>query len=87
MSAAFGGLTGSGNLILTNTAGTAVALSVGANNASTTYSGVLSDNATGAALIKLGSGMLTLTGSSTYTGLTTITGGTLQVGNGGASGA
>ena len=83
--ATFGGLTGSGNLSLTNTSGAAVALSVGANNNSTTYSGILSDNATGAGLNKLGTGTLTLTGSNTYTGPTTIAaGGGLQVGAGGS---
>ena len=83
-SAAVGGLSGGGNLVLTNTASTPVALSAGANNSNTTYSGVIGDNGSGAALIKLGSGDLTLTGSNTYVGSTTITGGTLQVGNGGS---
>ncbi len=86
-SVTFGGLAGAGNISLTNTAGTAVALSVGADNSSTTYSGVLSDNATGAALNKFGAGTLTLTGSNTYTGPTTISSGTLQIGNGGSGAA
>ena len=58
-------------------------LSVGANNASTDVSGVIADGGlaggTGAALIKQGTGTLTLSGINTYTGATTVTGGTLRV--------
>ena len=54
-----GGLSGSGDLILLNNAllQKGVTLSVGTNNASTTYSGVLSGFGS---LTKVGSGMLTL---------------------------
>ena len=38
-------------------------------------------------LTKLGANTLTLISANTYTGATTITGGTLQIGNGGATGA
>jgi autotransporter-associated beta strand protein len=82
--ATIGGLTGGGNLVLTNTADAAVALSVGANNSSTIYSGLLSDNATGGSLNKVGSGTLTLTAADSYTGPTIITAGTLQIGNAGS---
>ena len=54
-SATFGGLQGSGNLTLNNTTPAAVALSVGGNNASTTFSGGLSGSGS---LTKLGAGML-----------------------------
>jgi fibronectin-binding autotransporter adhesin len=77
----FGGLAASGagtgsNLALRNDASTPIALTVGGNNSSTTYKGVLS---AGGSLIKTGSGTLTLTGANTYTGTTTVSNGTLQV--------
>ncbi|HLP78199.1 MAG TPA: autotransporter-associated beta strand repeat-containing protein, partial [Candidatus Paceibacterota bacterium] len=88
--ATIGGLAGSGSLVLAETlivsAGTAAgshsygapfALTVGNNNASTTYSGVMSGEGS---LIKVGSGTLTLTGTNTYKGNTTVNGGILAVG-------
>ncbi len=73
-----GGLSGSANLSLLNNDLTpaAVALRVGNNNASTTYSGILSG--TGSGLVKIGSGTLTLTGNNSYSGATSIQGGTLE---------
>ena len=47
---------------------------MGNNNLNTTYSGVLSGSG---GLAKIGSGMLTLTGSNSYTGGTSVKGGTL----------
>ena len=38
-------------------------------------------------LVKLGTGMLVLTNSNSYTGVTTVSSGTLQLGNGGATGS
>jgi autotransporter-associated beta strand protein len=71
-----GALSGSGNVKLADTAGAAVALSVGGNNSSTAYSG----NLTGAgSLTKVGAGTLTLSGASTYAGTTTVGGGKLMV--------
>ena len=74
--ATLGGLSGPGTLGLANTSSSAVALSVGNNNANTTYSGML--KGTGS-LTKVGSGGLLLSGSNTYTGATTITLGKLTV--------
>ncbi|MGA2066342.1 MAG: autotransporter-associated beta strand repeat-containing protein [Thermoguttaceae bacterium] len=81
-SATLGGLTGPGTLTLANTASAAVALSVGNNNNSTTFSGTLQG---AGSLIKIGTGTLTLSGSNTYSGGTTVSGGTLQLGDGAAS--
>jgi autotransporter-associated beta strand protein len=76
--ATIGGLTGSRNLTLENSNSSAVAASVGNNNASTTYSGQLSGNGS---LTKVGTGTLTLTANNTYGGPTTINGGTLKANN------
>lgn len=79
----FGGLSslsaGTGfNLALQNDAASPVpiALTVGGNNSSTTYMGVLS---AGGSLIKTGTGTLILGGANTYTGTTTVSAGTLEV--------
>ena len=79
-SANFGGLAGTGNFALTNGA-IGVALSVGANNANTTYSGGLSGNGS---LAKTGTGTLILSGADSYTGGTVIQSGTLKLNSAGA---
>ena len=75
----FGGLYGSNNLKLQDSAGNPVALSTN-NNVSTVYSGVLSGS--GSLTMTGSNSVLTLTGVNTYTGGTTISGGTLQLGEG-----
>jgi autotransporter-associated beta strand protein len=73
-----GSIAGAGNYFLG-----ANALTVGSNNLSTTVSGVIADGGagggTGGALVKVGTGTLTLSGTNTYTGATTVNAGTLEV--------
>jgi autotransporter-associated beta strand protein len=81
----FGGLSATTNgvgydIALTNSAAAAVALSVGKNNANTTYAGVLSG---GGSLGKTGAGMLTLSGVNIYSGTTTIGEGELAIASAG----
>ena len=74
-SATFGALEGNGNFSLSTTNG-ATRLTVGGNNATTTYSGVLSGSGS---LVKVGGGELTLSGFNTMTGGLTISGGTVAL--------
>ena len=74
--ATLGGLQGSNALALQDSSAAAVALTVGNNNSSTTFSGSLTG---GGSLTKNGSGKLTLSNTNTYTGATTVNAGTLAV--------
>ena len=81
-------LDGSGNLASLTGSGTALigtgnALSLGGNNVSSTFAGILSGDG---GLTKLGSGTLTLSGTSDLTGDTNVNAGTLQVNGSLASG-
>jgi fibronectin-binding autotransporter adhesin len=85
-----GNLLGTGGVILNNSTGTNKFLIIGNGNASGgVFSGVIENNSgTGGtlALTEVGTGVAVLSGANTYTGITTISGGTLQLGNGGATG-
>ncbi|MCX6961682.1 MAG: autotransporter-associated beta strand repeat-containing protein [Verrucomicrobia bacterium] len=72
-----GGLAGSNNLNIG-----ANSISIGSNNADTTYSAVISSS--GGGVTKTGSGTLTLNGTNTYTGTTTVNNGTLALGSTGS---
>jgi autotransporter-associated beta strand protein len=81
-------LSGSGTVTVGLTTGTQT-LAVGANNSSSTFSGVITSGTSGAgslSLIKTGSGTVTLTGSNSFSSGTSVMGGTLLVSNGGTLG-
>jgi len=74
-----GSLSGTGSVLLG-----ARLLTIGSNNQSTTFSGVIQDSGS---LSKTGTGTLTLTGANTYTGTTTVSAGVLGISNTLGSGA
>ena len=81
---AVNGLSGAGTV--TNSASWLGTLSVGANDETSEFDGVIQDGSNGSvALVKIGEGRLTLAGANTYSGGTTVAEGFLQVGNGGDS--
>jgi autotransporter-associated beta strand protein len=79
------GLSGSG--FVDNASGSNDTLTVGNNDASSTFSGVIENTGHHLALTKTGAGTLTLSGANTYVAGTTISGGTLQLGDGGTTGS
>jgi autotransporter-associated beta strand protein len=70
------GLSGSG--IVDTVAGGTPVFTVGSNNATSTFSGTIKNTAGSLALVKTGTGTLTLAGANTYSGTSSVTGGTLQ---------
>jgi autotransporter-associated beta strand protein len=81
-----GSIEGDGNIFL----GDFVAgeLTVGTNNRSTTFAGIIQDTSffSGGELQKIGAGTLTLTGANTYAGSTTVKAGNLKINNSSGSG-
>ncbi|MFD2113533.1 DUF4347 domain-containing protein, partial [Thiorhodococcus fuscus] len=55
-------------------------LTVGGDDSSTTFSGVISEGSEGGGLTKVGAGTLTLSGNNSYTGTTAVSAGTLSIG-------
>jgi fibronectin-binding autotransporter adhesin len=72
-------------LSLLNASSGTVAVTVGGNGQSTTYSGALSG--TGSSLTKTGAGTLTLSGANTFTSTTTVGAGTLLINGSTGNGA
>ncbi|OQB80125.1 MAG: tRNA nuclease WapA precursor [Planctomycetes bacterium ADurb.Bin126] len=73
------GLSGSGNI--DNIDGPACTLTVGGDDATSTFGGIIQDTSGMVALMKTGAGTLTLGGSNAYRGETRIAAGTLALGN------
>lgn len=83
--ATFGSLSGAGDLALTNTDTNNVALSIGNNDTSTTYSGALSGTGS---ITKIGTGTVTLSSTtSTYSGGTVISAGRITLSGAGSNAA
>jgi autotransporter-associated beta strand protein len=84
--ASAGSLEGEGSVFLGS-----LNLSVGGNNLSTTFSGLIQDGGmnggSGGSLTKVGSGTLTLSRANTYTGGTSVSAGSLIISNKSGSGA
>ena len=79
------GLSGGGT-VTSNAAG-ALTFGVGADDSGGTFSGSILNGAGTLSLLKVGNGLIKLTGTNTYSGTTTINAGTLQIGSGGTSGS
>jgi autotransporter-associated beta strand protein len=73
------GLSGDGNV--TNTSAGTSTLTVGSNDTTSTFSGIISDGGASkyVAITKTGTGTLTLSGANTYTRNTTVSAGTLLI--------
>ena len=77
----FDQLTGTGT-VTNSVAGSTSTLTIGTFNGSSNFSGTIQDGGTAVALVKSGSGTLTLSGANSYSGGTAVSAGTLQVGSG-----
>ena len=81
-STAINGLSGSG--IVDTLAGGTPTFTVGHNDQTSSFGGVIKNTAGTLALTKVGTGTLTLSGINTYTGLTDVQAGTLEITGGAA---
>jgi autotransporter-associated beta strand protein len=78
------GLWGSTGIIDNSTGVGPYTLTVGNNNANSSFAGTIRNTSGTVALTKTGTGTITLSGANTYIGLTTVNAGTLQSGANGA---
>jgi fibronectin-binding autotransporter adhesin len=78
-SISLGSLSGTGGQLANNLSGSTVTYAIGARNANTAYGGTIANGSGTTAIVKTGTGSLTLTGANTYTGGTTINSGTLSL--------
>jgi fibronectin-binding autotransporter adhesin len=81
-------ITGLGQI--TSGYGAAGSIKIGINGSSSSFNGVIADNAGGAwpaKIIKVGAGTITLAGANTYTSTTTVSAGTLKAGSTSAFGS
>jgi autotransporter-associated beta strand protein len=77
-------LIGGGNAIVDNLSGNVSTLTVGNNNASSTFSGVIQNTGGTVSLTKIGNGTLTLAGANTFTGIAMVNAGTLALSSSGS---
>lgn len=84
----FGTLVGNGTVAGSGGANGTAIFSIGARNEDSVFGGIIQDSNADrkAAVTKVGTGKLTLTGTNNYTGNTNVTAGTLEIGDGGATG-
>ncbi len=81
-----GSLAGSGTI--TSNAGTTMTLTMGGDNTSTSFSGVIQNgSSTAVSISKTGTGALSLSGANTYSGSSTVLAGTLNINNATAIGS
>jgi autotransporter-associated beta strand protein len=82
-----GSLSGAAGSVVDNAGANPLLLTIGANGASSTFAGTITDSGAGAlSLSKTGAGTLTLSGTNSYVGTTTISAGAIQIGDGGTTG-
>ncbi len=79
--------TNTGSMDFNSQSGIRTLTLTGTNTDSNTLAAIIGDNEGATALIKSGTGTWVLTAASSYTGATTISAGTLQIGDGGATGS
>jgi autotransporter-associated beta strand protein len=79
------GLTGNGTV--DTVAGDTSTLTLGGADATSSFSGTITNTTGTLSLIKTGTGTATLAGANGYSGQTTISAGTLQIGSGGTTGS